>query len=87
VSTTSSSLTATAGGTLDIGSDITPYKVTASFSATSTSERTGSEQREFSLRVYVKARQAAIPSGIAKMLEILEQATLTKDYAPSVRRR
>lgn len=71
---TSFNLTSQVGGSY--GSFWTPYKLEARVSATfntksSTTER---QQREYSLEIHVRAVQDEMPSGLSRMLDILEAA-------------
>ena len=50
--------------------------VKTSYSSQKTEKNSNSEQREFSMRVFVKAVQEEIPAGLKKILDILEQAIL-----------
>ena len=74
-STTSNStvdLAAKAGGTY---AGVTA-SLSASFSAQETKANSNSEQREFSMNIYVHASQAPLPAGTAKLLSILEEAVI-----------
>ncbi len=48
----------------------------ASFSHQQTSKNSNTEQREYSMRVYVKAVQDDMPAGMKKILDVLEQAIM-----------
>lgn len=48
--------------------------VTASFAGQSTGSNSEVDQRQFSMTVTVTASQAQLPSGLAKLLDILEEA-------------
>jgi hypothetical protein len=50
--------------------------LTASFSHQQTSKNSNTEQREYSMRVYVRAVQDDMPAGMKKILDVLEQAIL-----------
>ena len=51
--------------------------LSASYSNQETQQHSNSEQREFSMAIYVHAQQAALPPGTAKLLSILEEAVIT----------
>ena len=48
----------------------------ASFSHQQTQKNSNKEQREFSMRVYVRAMQDEMPAGMKKILDVLEQAII-----------
>ena len=48
----------------------------ASFSHQQTSKNSNKEEREYSMRVYVKAVQDDMPAGMKKILDVLESAIL-----------
>jgi hypothetical protein len=50
----------------------------ASFSSTKQTKNSNVENREYSMRVLVTARQASIPEGLKRILDILEEAMKVK---------
>lgn len=52
----------------------TASSYSAAFSSQNTARSSNTEQREFSLEVYVRARQADMPGGMAKILSMLEDS-------------
>ena len=50
----------------------------ASFSSTKQTKNSNVENREYSMRVLVTARQASIPEGMKRILDILEEAMKVK---------
>ena len=66
------------GVQLDVAAEFKSVKVglKASFSHQQTSKNSNTEQREYSMRVYVKAVQDDMPAGMKKILDVLEQAIL-----------
>jgi hypothetical protein len=50
----------------------------ASFSSTKQTKSSNVENREYSMRVLVRARQASIPEGLKRILDILEEAMKVK---------
>ena len=48
----------------------------SSFSHQMTSKNSNTEQREYSMRVYVRAVQDDMPAGMRRILDVLEQAIL-----------
>jgi hypothetical protein len=76
------SLTTSASGGFIFGS----ASMTASFSAQQRFKNSNEENREFSMHVYVRAKQTEMPAGMAKILGVLEEAiliTLRRDFAAS----
>ena len=51
---------------------------TTSFSTQTTAKNSNTEQRTFSMRVFVKAVQDDIPSGMSRVLNALEEAILVE---------
>lgn len=58
------------------GADTSVTSMTGSFSSQTERGTKGSETREFSLKVTVKAVQDEMPTGLAKVLSALEDAIL-----------
>ena len=50
--------------------------IKASYSSEKSQKNSNTENREFSMRVFVKAVQDDMPTGMRKILDILEQAIL-----------
>ncbi len=55
----------------------------SSFSSTTQSKNSNVETREYSMRIFVKARQAPIPEGLKKILDILAEAIKDRVDAPA----
>jgi hypothetical protein len=52
--------------------------ISASYSSQSQSKNYNEEKREYSMRILVKARQAPIPAGLSRILDILEAAIMNR---------
>jgi hypothetical protein len=52
--------------------------ISASYSSQSQAKFSNEEKREYSMRILVKARQAPIPAGLSRILDILEAAIMNK---------
>ena len=63
---------------LEVAAQVKVVKVglKASFSHQQTQKNSNTEQREYSMRVYVQAVQDDMPAGMKKILDVLEQAIL-----------
>ena len=66
------------GVDLEVSGEFKAVKVglKSSFSHQQTAKNSNTEQREFSMRVYVKAMQDEMPAGMRKILDVLEQAII-----------
>lgn len=66
------------------GSFWSPYKLEARVSATYNrkSSQTQREHREYAMEIHVRAVQDEIPSGLARMLDMLEAAIRDEESAP-----
>ena len=78
VTTSESESTTKIGVDLDVSGQYKMVKVglKASFSHQKTEKNSNSEQREYSMRVYVRAVQDEMPAGMRKILDVLEQAII-----------
>ena len=83
VANSENALDVTAGGSLTASGGYGAFSasLTASFSVQKTEKNSNSEQREFSMQVYVRAVQDEMPAGMAKLLGVLEDAILVKNKA------
>lgn len=52
----------------------------SSYANSRTGQNTGTQQDTFSLEVYVHAGQAPMPSGMSKILDILEESIFTGNH-------
>ena len=63
------------------------FSVKSSYSNQKTEKNTNSEQREFSMHVFVRASQAGMPAGMARILNVLEESIMqnsrSADGSPS----
>ena len=73
-----SSSSTSIGVELEVAGEFKAVKVglKASFSHQQTSKNSNTEQREYSMRVYVKAVQDDMPAGMKKILDVLESAIM-----------
>jgi hypothetical protein len=81
-SSTSRSLSTEVSGTVKAWFVSASFK--SSFSTTSQSKNSNVESREYSMRIFVKARQAPMPEGLKKILDILQEAIKDRVDAPAV---
>ncbi len=51
-----------------------PVRFSGSFSAQRSARSSTSEERTFSMNIYVKVSQAPLPAGLERLLDILEEA-------------
>jgi hypothetical protein len=73
-SETSTTTTASREVSGSVNAWIVKVNFKSSFSSTTQSKNSNVETREYSMRIFVKARQAPIPEGLKKILDILQEA-------------
>jgi hypothetical protein len=64
------------GGTIGGGFGLFSVSMSASFGTQTKLSNSNEEKREFSMRVFVKARQPELPVGMARLIGVLEEAIL-----------
>jgi hypothetical protein len=71
---TSKSETIGVDASVDVAASVVTASVKASYSSQSQSRNSNTETREYSMRVLVRARQAPVPEGLKRIMDILAEA-------------